>query len=52
MPRPSGFSFVPSQFWAAMPYLMTVIALAFISARDNAGGNAPACLGKPFLPST
>ncbi|MBI1417167.1 MAG: ABC transporter permease [Limimaricola sp.] len=50
--KASGFSFLPSQFWAAMPYLMTVIALAVISSRKNAGGNAPACLGKPFLPST
>jgi hypothetical protein len=29
-----------------------VIALSFISARGTAGSNAPACLGKPFLPST
>jgi general nucleoside transport system permease protein len=50
--KASGFSLVPSQFWAAMPYLMTVVALTFISMRGNAGGNAPACLGKPFLPST
>lgn len=50
--KAAGFSFLPSQFWAAMPYLMTVIALTFISARGMAGSNAPACLGKPFLPST
>jgi len=50
--KAAGFSFLPSQFWAAMPYLATVIALAFISSRGNAAGNAPACLGKPFLPST
>lgn len=50
--KASGFSFLPSQFWAAMPYLMTVIALSAISLRDRTGGNAPACLGKPFLPST
>jgi general nucleoside transport system permease protein len=42
---------VPSQFWAAMPYLMTIVVLAIISARPSGGGNAPACLGKPFLPS-
>lgn len=48
--KASGFSFVPSQFWAAMPYLMTVVALNFISARGNVGASAPACLGKPFLP--
>ena len=42
---------VPSQFWAAMPFLMTVMVLAIISSRKQGGGNAPACLGKPFLPS-
>jgi general nucleoside transport system permease protein len=42
---------IPSQFWAAMPYLMTVVALTVISMRDRAGNNAPACLGKPFLPA-
>ena len=50
--KASGFSILPSQFWAAMPYLMTVVALSFISSRGTAGANAPACLGKPFLPST
>ena len=50
--KASGFSFLPSQFWAAMPYLMTVVALTIISARGTQGANAPACLGKPFLPST
>ncbi len=42
---------IPSQFWAAMPYLMTVVVLAIISSRESGGGNAPACLGKPFLPA-
>lgn len=42
---------IPSQFWAAMPYLMTVVVLAIISSRPSGGGNAPACLGKPFLPA-
>lgn len=50
--KAAGFSFLPSQFWAAMPYLMTIVALSVISMRDRSGGNAPACLGKPFLPST
>lgn len=50
--KAAGFSFLPSQFWAAMPYLMTVVALTIISARGTQGANAPACLGKPFLPST
>jgi general nucleoside transport system permease protein len=50
--KAAGFSFIPSQFWAAMPYLMTVVVLALISSRDRIGSNAPACLGKPFLPAT
>jgi general nucleoside transport system permease protein len=47
----SGFSFLPSQFWAAMPYIMAVVVLAVISARGVAGSEAPACLGRPFMPS-
>lgn len=43
---------IPSQFWAAMPYLMTVVVLTLISMRERVGLNAPACLGKPFLPAT
>ena len=43
---------IPSQVWAAMPDLMTIVALTFISSRGNIGASAPACLGKPFLPST
>jgi simple sugar transport system permease protein len=50
--KASGLSILPSQFWAAMPYLMTVVVLALISMRDRVGLNAPACLGKPFLPAT
>ena len=42
---------IPSQFWAAMPFIMTVVVLAIISSRDKGGDNAPACLGKPFLPT-
>ncbi|MEO5807782.1 ABC transporter permease [Devosia sp.] len=49
--KAAGFSFLPSQFWAAMPYIMTVVVLALISSRESIGSNAPACLGKPFLPS-
>jgi simple sugar transport system permease protein len=48
--KASGFSFLPSQFWAAMPYLMAVIVLAVMSARNRGGSQAPACLGKPFIP--
>jgi general nucleoside transport system permease protein len=49
--KASGFSFLPSQFWAAMPYIAAIIALAVISAREVAGSEAPACLGRPFLPN-
>jgi simple sugar transport system permease protein len=50
--KAAGFSVLPSQFWAAMPYLMTVVVLAIISSRESTGSNAPACLGKPFLPAS
>jgi ABC-type uncharacterized transport system permease subunit len=50
--KASGFSFLPSQFWAAMPYVMAVAVLAVISARGVAGSEAPACLGRPFLQSS
>jgi simple sugar transport system permease protein len=50
--KASGFSFLPSQFWAAMPYIMAVAVLAFMSARDVAGSEAPACLGRPFMPNS
>ena len=48
--KASGFSFLPSQFWASMPYLMAVLVLAFMSARETGGAEAPACLGKPYMP--
>jgi simple sugar transport system permease protein len=50
--KASGFSFLPSQFWASMPYLMAVVALAVMSARSRGGSQAPACLGKPFVSDT
>ena len=49
--KASGFSFLPSQFWASMPYIMAVVVLAVMSAREVAGSEAPACLGRPFMPS-
>ncbi len=49
--KASGFSFLPSQFWAAMPYIMAVVVLAVISARGVTGSEAPACLGRPFMPN-
>jgi general nucleoside transport system permease protein len=42
---------IPAELWAAMPYLATVAVLVLISIRRDASTNAPACLGKPFLPS-
>ena len=50
--KASGFQFLPSQFWASMPYIMAIVVLAVISFRDRAGSEAPACLGKPFLPNS
>ena len=50
--KASGWSFLPSQFWAAMPYIMAVAVLAVMSARDVAGTEAPACLGRPFMPNS
>jgi general nucleoside transport system permease protein len=48
--KASGFSFMPSQFWAAMPYLMAIVVVAAISARERGSSEAPACLGRTFLP--
>jgi len=48
----SWTSILPSEAWAALPYLATVLVLAAISVSKSAGGNAPASLGKPFVPST
>jgi ABC-type uncharacterized transport system permease subunit len=42
--KASGFSFLPSQFWAAMPYLMAIIVLAVMSARNRGGSQSPSCL--------
>jgi simple sugar transport system permease protein len=42
---------IPSELWAALPYLATIIVLVLISIRRDASTNAPACLGKPFMPS-
>lgn len=48
--KASGFSFLPSQFWAAMPYVMAIVVLAVMSARESGRAEAPACLGKNFTP--
>ncbi len=50
--KASGFQFLPSQFWASMPYIMAIVVLAVISYRDRSGSEAPACLGKPFHPNS
>lgn len=44
---------VPSQFLAALPYLLTIVALTIIMAvrrSSGAGSVAPAGLGQPFTP--
>ena len=33
-------------------WLMAVVVLAVISARERGGNQAPACLGKPFVPNS
>jgi ABC-type uncharacterized transport system permease subunit len=43
---------LPSEGWAALPYVATIVVLAIISASKAGGGNAPASLGKPFIPSS
>jgi ABC-type uncharacterized transport system permease subunit len=50
--KAAGFNFLPPEFMAALPYLATVVVLALISMRNTGGTAAPACLGKPFKPST
>ncbi|MFD1255022.1 Branched-chain amino acid transport system / permease component [Devosia equisanguinis] len=41
---------LPSEFWAALPYLATIGVLVLISLRRSGNSAAPACLGKPFMP--
>lgn len=45
----SAFRVLPSEFWAALPYLATVVVLLLISLRRAGSTSAPACLGKPFM---
>jgi len=45
------FSALPSELWAALPYLATLVVLVIISLRRSANSGAPACLGKPFIPT-
>lgn len=44
----SGFSPVPTQFLAMLPYLATILVLTVISSGKARRFGAPACLGKPF----
>jgi general nucleoside transport system permease protein len=50
--KATGILYLPSQFWAAMPYIMAIVVLTVISFRDRSGSEAPACLGKPFVPNS
>lgn len=45
------FSALPSELWAALPYLATIAVLVIISLRRSSDSGAPACLGKPFIPT-
>ena len=40
------------EFLASLPYLATIVVLALISLRKSGATAAPACLGRPFKPST
>lgn len=42
---------LPSELWASLPYLSTILVLVLISLRGEGSTRAPACLGKPFIPS-
>jgi simple sugar transport system permease protein len=44
-----AFRIIPTELWASLPYLATIIVLVLISLRREGDANAPACLGKPFL---
>jgi len=46
-----SFKIIPSEVWASMPYLATILVLVLISLRRNGSSSAPACLGKPFIPT-
>ena len=46
-----AFRILPSEAWASLPYLATILVLVLISLRRSGHTSAPACLGKPFIPS-
>jgi ABC-type uncharacterized transport system permease subunit len=41
---------LPSQFLAALPYLITILVLVLIMRARRGGAAGPACLGVPFVP--
>lgn len=41
---------LPSQFLSALPYLMTIAALLFLSISGRKGAGAAGSLGQPFVP--
>jgi ABC-type uncharacterized transport system permease subunit len=41
---------LPSQFLSALPYLMTIAALLFLSLSGRKGAGAAGSLGQPFVP--
>jgi simple sugar transport system permease protein len=43
-----GFKILPSELWASLPYIATIVVLVLISLRREGRTAAPACLGKPF----
>lgn len=45
------FRILPSELWASLPYLATILVLVLISLRREGNTSAPACLGRPFIPS-
>lgn len=45
------FRIIPSEVWASLPYLATILVLVLISLRRDGSASAPACLGRPFVPS-
>lgn len=46
-----AFRILPSELWASLPYLATILVLILISLRREGNTSAPACLGRPFIPS-
>ena len=41
---------LPSQFLAALPYLITILVLVLIMRARRGGAVGPSCLGTPFVP--